>query len=89
MTEEAMFKPPSKIGLLTVDLSHGPNIDVQDGYWTPPIDRCVLTSTCVTDLKTASQRCRRYIEKNELGGGNWTGGLLCIDGERLAVSGWR
>ena len=84
----AKFKPPPKIGLLTVDLSHRPNLDIEmpgtpRGYWSQPIDRGVLTRTCVKSIAHAVERCRNYIAKNQLGGGNWNGGLLCIDGEPI------
>lgn len=69
--------------MITVDLSHAPNPDIEGGYWTPPIDRGVLMRTCVRSLKHASNRCLAYIAKNHLGGGNWDGGLICRNGKPI------
>ncbi len=36
----------------------------------------------VKSLKEASDRCNQFIEMNELGGGNWTGGQV-YEGDKL------
>lgn len=36
------------------------------------------------DLAEASQLCRDYIRENDLGGGNWTGGLILKGGKEFA-----
>jgi hypothetical protein len=36
------------------------------------------------DLAEASNLCRAYIEENDLGGGNWSGGLVLKDGNEFA-----
>lgn len=69
------------LNIMTVDLSHVPNPDVDGGYWSPPIDRGTTKRTRVLSLTDASQQCRAYISRNELGGGNWTGGTIRIDSE--------
>ena len=38
----------------------------------------------VTTLKEASEVCRRYIDRWELGGGNWSGGDILEDGKLIA-----
>lgn len=69
------------LNIMTVDLSHEPNPDVDGGYWSPPIDRGTTHCVRALSLTDASQQCRQYIDHNGLGGGNWTGGTICIDGE--------
>lgn len=66
-------------------LSHAPNPDVRGGYWVAPLDSGTPTQIDVDSLADASLRCRRYIQNNELGGGNWTGGQV-FDEERLVAS---
>jgi hypothetical protein len=88
MKTKKTFKSLTNQGLLTVDLSHGPNPDVEMpgspmGYWSTPIARGSLMRTCCVSLEFAQKRCRQYIERNAIGGGNWTGGLLCVDGEPI------
>jgi hypothetical protein len=38
----------------------------------------------VRDFAEASKVCRAYIAKYDLGGGNWTGGIICQ--ERIAIA---
>lgn len=38
----------------------------------------------VTDFAEASRVCREYIDNNNLGGGNWSGGLITEDGKEVA-----
>ncbi len=38
----------------------------------------------VTTLNDASQTCRKYIDENGLGGGNWVGGDVTSDGKVVA-----
>jgi len=38
----------------------------------------------VATLKEASEICSAFIEKNELGGGNWTGGQVFENGKEIA-----
>ncbi len=66
-------------------LSHAPNPDVKDGYWVAPLDSGDPVQIDADSLADASLRCCRYIERNELGGGNWTGGQV-FDGEKLVAS---
>ena len=71
---------------LTVLLSHAANDDISDlgGYWSRRTrDRKKVVS--VKDLAEASAICRDYIERNDLGGGNWTGGLVSKDGKPFAT----
>lgn len=52
-----------------------PVYGTESGIWKP-----------VGSLREASQACRNYIEDNELGGGNWSGGKVrrVSDGEVVA-----
>ena len=38
----------------------------------------------VDDFPAASKACRDYIEENDLGGGNWTGGDIRENGKVIA-----
>ena len=70
--------------MLTVKLSHEANPDLRLGYWDdgkPAAKHKVLQ---VASLKEASKACRRYIDRNGLGGGNWTGGQVAEDGVFVA-----
>jgi hypothetical protein len=50
--------------------------------WGCPIDPSTAKFAECTSLQDASKKCREYIERNELGGGNWIGGAVffCKDG---------
>lgn len=66
--------------MLTVELKHASNPDIDGGYWqdgNPHAKRHVLP---VQNIEAASVVCRQYIERNGLGGGNWTGGAVKRDG---------
>ncbi len=70
--------------MLTVELKHAPNPDIDGGYWqdgNPSARRHVIPVTC---LEAASVMCRQYIERNGLGAGNWTGGTIKRDGKPFA-----
>lgn len=79
---------------LTVRLSHAPNPDVAGGYWDAPVDPRKAQHALVNSLPQAQRAVRAYIERNNLGGGNWTGGELRLDGKpigRISFNGraWR
>lgn len=38
----------------------------------------------VSSLREASEVCQRFIKKNDLGGGNWTGGQVYDQGKQIA-----
>ncbi len=38
----------------------------------------------VCSMADASKACRKYIDDHELGGGNWTGGEISLDGKAVA-----
>jgi hypothetical protein len=61
---------------LLVELKHSPNPDVRGGYWQPPVDSGRARLVPATSTVQASKLCREFIERNELGGGNWSGGKL-------------
>ena len=61
---------------LKVVLSHAKNPDIDGGYWSQTTDSGRAVKCSVLSLTEASQVCRRYIDRNNLGGGNWTGGRV-------------
>jgi hypothetical protein len=65
-----------------VQLSHAPNPDIAGGYWTEK--RPAKLTASVKTLQDAASTCRAYIEHNELGGGNWTGGQVFMGKEQVA-----
>ena len=64
---------------MKVTLSHCKNPDVTGGYWATPTDPAKATKVQCTTYTEASQLCRAYIERNGLGGGNWSGGRITDD----------
>ena len=38
----------------------------------------------VSSFKEASELCRKYIEDNDLGGGNWSGGAITENRKQIA-----
>lgn len=69
---------------LTVQLSHSANPDIMGGYWQEPMDSGRAQRVMVTSLESASRICREYIDRNTLGGGNWTGGTV-RDGSKVVA----
>lgn len=69
---------------MDVILSHDANPDIPGGYWSFPGDDGRPKAVAVTSLEEASRVCRTYIEDNELGGGNWTGGDVVDEGNKIA-----
>ena len=61
---------------LQVILKHSPNPDIAGGYWSQPTDRGRAVKCPVHTLDEAAYVCRQYIDRNGLGGGNWTGGQV-------------
>jgi len=57
---------------------HGQNPD--EPVWGGPEDRHVPVET----FQEASNLCRQYITEHDLGMGNWTGGMIKIDGKTVA-----
>ena len=68
---------------LTVQLSHAGNPDCC-GYHSEPIDSGKKHLVEVADYAQASRVCRAYIDRNELGGGNWTGGAIRLGRKTVA-----
>lgn len=71
---------------LQVKLSHIKNPDLFDrgGYWDYPTESGrEQWITCVS-VSEASRICREFIDRNELGGGNWNGGEV-KDGEGAVI----
>ena len=65
-------------------LKHDPNPDIEGGYWQTPLDSRREKAVTVSSFVEASAVCRAYIDRNGLGGGNWTGGeVFADDGTRL------
>jgi hypothetical protein len=69
---------------MKVLLSHGNNPDIAGGGYWSVMDRPRKTSVEVSSYAEASRVCREYIEKYELGGGNWTGGTITVAGKKIA-----
>jgi len=75
--------------MLTVTLSHDKNPDIDGGYWQDANATARRHVLPIQNIKAASAVCRQYIEKNGLGGGNWTGGQVeswTEDGRREQVA---
>lgn len=69
--------------MLTMALSSAKNPDIRNGYWTPgrrPAPRTVE----VESIAAAVKACGDYIARNDLGGGNWSGGSILRDGVEVA-----
>lgn len=64
--------------MLLVHLSHEANPDIKHGYWQDPTDDGKPVYAPVADIRHASATCRQFIERNGLGGGNWTGGAVYL-----------
>lgn len=61
---------------MKVTLSHARNPDISGGYWDKPIDAAKPRSIPCDSFADAAYVARRYITRNNLGGGNWTGGQI-------------
>ena len=69
---------------MKVTLSHDANPDIACGYWSE-MNRPNNLSVEVSSFEQAGLECRNFIEKYDLGGGNWTGGAVCDDtGKQIA-----
>jgi hypothetical protein len=60
--------------MYTVHLKHAANPDIPGGYYG--FKRPAHLKAQVETLADAAKTCRQYIDHNELGGGNWTGGQV-------------
>lgn len=68
---------------MKVTLSHASNPDIVGrGYWSV-MNRPRKKSIEVASFAEASRVCREYIERYELGGGNWTGGTITEKGKEI------
>lgn len=67
--------------MLTVTLSHAsnPDIDSNGGYWQEANRSARRHVVPVQSIDAAAAMCRQYIDRNGLGGGNWTGGQVMRD----------
>lgn len=71
-----------------VNLSHAKNPDITNGgYWEKPKDSGKPKGMKCASLQEASRKCREYIERNNLGGGNWTGGAVFFHKDGSAILG--
>lgn len=61
--------------MLLVELDHAANPDIGHGYWGESPGEG-LSIAIVESFAQASDAARDYITRNELGGGNWTGGTV-------------
>ena len=64
-------------------LSHASNPGIDGGYWSgkPTEGRKVVE---VVSLEEAAAVCTAYIDRHDLGGGNWTGGKVTQGGKHVA-----
>ena len=65
-------------------LSHASNPDIDGGYWQDGNPYAAKHSVQINSVDDAPRICRKYIDDNGLGGGNWTGGQIMQDGEQVA-----
>ena len=72
---------------LTVALASRGNPDFRQDPRRPLPDVRDEVAT-VSTLREAGTRCREWIEENDLGGGNWTGGQVRRDGVLVAYVGY-
>ena len=63
---------------MQIRLAHAANPDIDGGYWDQPKESGKPLLVAVADVNEASKVAREYIERNGLGGGNWTGGQLFL-----------
>lgn len=61
---------------LKVTLASVGNPDFPGQDASRPLPGVENRTVTVVDIPAASKACRDYIEKNDLGGGNWAGGLI-------------
>ena len=71
-----------------VNLSHEANPDIKAGYWEPPKDAKKAKSVKCASLQECSDKCLEYIDRNGLGGGNWTGGAVFFRKDGSALTGF-
>ena len=70
---------------MKLKLAHRRNPDIAGGYWQRPKESGKAKFVDVKTFAEASQVCLRYIQTNELGGGNWSGGdILNDNSEQIA-----
>jgi hypothetical protein len=68
--------PTNEVGTkYRVLLACAPNPDIGGGWWGAPPDQSIWWA-CVDSIDAAREACEQYIDANDLGGGNWTGGLV-------------
>lgn len=72
---------------LYVELSHCPNPDIA-GYWEYPEDDGDPRWMPVETVAEASELCCEFIQRNGLGGGNWSGGVIKDRGKEVAYVGY-
>ena len=64
--------------MYVVTMKHSSNPDIPGGYWSgKPSEGPAMKR--VATFQEAAAECRAYIERNNLGGGNWTGGQVFAD----------
>jgi hypothetical protein len=69
--------------LFKVVLSHASNPDVAGGYYSGKPAEGKKTVEVAT-LQDAATTCREYIDRHDLGAGNWTGGKVTQNGKHVA-----
>jgi hypothetical protein len=80
---EVPLEEQQKVAAYTVMLSScgNPDFDQHPGRSLPGVRKATVK---VDTMAAASKACRDYITENGLGGGNWAGGQILLDGEMVA-----
>ena len=65
-------------GKYAVELEGVPNVDFDRSSWNGSVS-IGKRYKVVNDLNGAKRVCENFIDKNNLGGGNWTGGRIYDD----------
>lgn len=68
---------------MLLKLEHTANPDIPNGYWNLNLPKKAFVP--ISNFKDASQLCQKYIDKYDLGAGNWSGGeILTSNGQKIA-----
>lgn len=68
---------------MIIEIKHTKNIDIKGGYWSK-MKRPNNIKFTVKTLKQAVRKCQDFIEKYDLGGGNWDNANVIDHGVLIA-----